>query len=161
MFLTKIQFTRSKSWPIPGGPDIATLFRHFNRCRRGKSICSDLPVSFFSLAGESRERDVHGTRPRFVFLNGTRANTLAKLPRSARVLFSSILHGSRYNFYWFPRVDNIRFEHSGEMNCNICRAKLAGIFSSGGSIDRKANNEHFRENRRGEARVEGESAKDD
>lgn len=106
-------------------------------------------------------RRVHGTRPRFVFLNGTRANTLAKLSRSARVLFSSILHGSRYNFYWFPRVDNIRFEHSGEMNCNICRAKLAGIFSSGGSIDRKANNEHFRENRRGEARVEGESAKDD
>ena len=124
--------------------------------------CSFSPLPFpppLSLA-RGRERiasvirRVHDTRPRFVFLNGTRVNTLAKrvarfLVPPSGVLFSSILHGSRYNFYWFPRVDNIRFEHSGEMNCNICRAKLAGIFSSGGSIDRKANNEHFRRKQTG------------
>ena len=60
------------------------------------------------------------------------------------VLFTSILHGSRYNFYWLPHVDNIRFEHSDEMNCNICRLNWRAYFRADGSIDWKANNEHFR-----------------
>lgn len=47
-----------KSWPMPPGPrfdiatlvNTATLFRHFNRCRRGKSICSNLPGAPFPSA---------------------------------------------------------------------------------------------------------------
>lgn len=44
------------------------------------------------------------------------------------VLFTSIFHGSRYNFYWLPRIDSIRFEHSNEMNCNICRLHWRAYF---------------------------------